>query len=130
MLIYAVSLAFQLPAYMIIHNQCLNIELVSSIYFSNDVICHDRSGQKIDIGAKIRTSLEIDTIKDKFEGVLLFRLKRHVESDNQHNMNTSITEANKNEATNVHMLIIWEVKNAKFFCICSISRICQRIYLE
>jgi hypothetical protein len=110
-----VSFKFQLPVYIAIHNQCLNTMLATPVYLCNGTISLKLLDQQIDIGAKVRTSFEIDTIKNKFEGVLLFKLKRHVESDVQHSMNTSTTETDENEVTHVYMLVIWEVKDAKSF---------------
>jgi hypothetical protein len=59
MLIYAVSLIFQLPAYITIHNQCLN-KLVSPVYFCNGIVCSKLSDQQIDIGTKMRASFKIN----------------------------------------------------------------------
>jgi hypothetical protein len=112
MLIY-VSLEFQLPACMVIHNQCLNTELMSSVYFSNGTICSELFNQQIDVDNEMKISFEIDTIKNKFESILLFKLQRH--SKSQSNIDTSNTEINKNKATHVHMIVAWKVKNARIF---------------
>jgi hypothetical protein len=115
MLIYTISLEFQLSTCIVIHNYCLNTELVSPIYFSNGAVCSKSFDQQIDIGTEARTSFKIETVEDNFESALLFKLKKHVESDDEYNMDTSITEIDENETTNVHMLVTWEVKDAKPF---------------
>jgi hypothetical protein len=101
-----------LPAYITIHNQCSNIKLTSPVYFSNDALCPKLSGQQIYISAKMRANIEIYVTQNDFEGVLLFKLQGH---SNWSNMDASTTETNRNEATHAHMLVIWEVKNAKPF---------------
>jgi hypothetical protein len=114
-LIYVVSFEFELPAYITIRNQCLNTVLAPPVYFGNGAVCSKLPNQQIGINTGVRIRFEINTIKNKFEGVLLFKLKKRVVSDGQHNIDTSATEADKNEATHVHMLVIWEVKDAKSF---------------
>jgi hypothetical protein len=114
-LIYTASLKFQLPACIAIHNQCSNTELVSPVYLNNGAVCLGLSDQQIDVGANLRTMFKIDTIKNNFEGALLFKLKRYTESDDQHDMDTSTTEADINAATHVHLLIAWRVKDARPF---------------
>jgi hypothetical protein len=113
MLIYVASLEFQLSTCIVIHNYCLNTKLVSPVYFSNGVVCSKPFDQQMDIGAEVRTSFKIETIENKFESALLFKLKRYVESDYQYNMDTSATATD--EATHVHILIVWEMKNAESF---------------
>jgi hypothetical protein len=115
MLIYTVSLELQLPSRVTVHNQCSNIELISLIYLGNGAVCPKLSGQRIDIGARMNASFEINTTQCDFEGALLFELQRHVESDNQCNMDSLTKEVNKKDTTHVHMLVVWEVKNSKYF---------------
>jgi hypothetical protein len=111
--IYIVSFNLQLPSCVTIHNQCPNVKLASPVYFSNGAISPKLFNQQIDIDTAMRACFEIDTIN--FECVLLFKLKRHIESDKQHNMNTSTTGADKNETMHIYMLVIFEVKDAKPF---------------
>jgi hypothetical protein len=108
-----VSLALRLPPCVNIFNLCLNVKLVSPVYFGNGVICSKLSGRKIDIGAKMSASFEINATQDDFECALLFKLQRY--SDRQYNMDVSTTEADKNETERVHMLVAWKAKNAKLF---------------
>jgi hypothetical protein len=113
MLIYTVSLKLQLLSYITIFNQCLNVSLVSPVYFGNGVVCPKLSNQPIDIGAKICASFEINATQDEFESALLCKLQRY--SDNQYNIDTLTAETNENVATYFYMLVAWKVKDAKSF---------------
>jgi hypothetical protein len=110
-LIYAVGLALQLSSCVTILNRCLNIELVSPVYFGNGTVCPRLSSQQIDIGAKVNASFEINAAYDEFEGALLFKLKR---SSGWSNIATLI-EVDKKETTNVHILIAWKLKDSRIF---------------
>jgi vacuolar-type H+-ATPase catalytic subunit A/Vma1 len=96
-----------------IHNQCSNAELVSPVHFGNSAVCPKLFGQQIDIGTKMNVSFEINAIRDVFERALLFKLQRC--SDGQHNMDTLITEVDKDESTHVYMLVAWKVKVSRPF---------------
>jgi hypothetical protein len=111
MLIYTVSFKFQLPPRMIIHNQCSKINLVSPIYFGNGAVCPKLSDQQIDVNAKTRVCFEINATQDDFEGALLYKVQRHVKSDDQHNMNILTTEINENDAKCIQMLTAWKVED-------------------
>jgi hypothetical protein len=99
---YAISLTLWLPPYVNILNLCPNTKLVSSVYFGNGIVCPKLFGQQIDINTKMNASFEINATQDDFEGALLFRLQRY--SNDQHNTDTSTTNANKNELTHVYIL--------------------------
>jgi hypothetical protein len=111
MLIHTVSLDLQLPSRVNIHNQCLNIKLISPVYFSNGAVCFMLSGQQIDIDTRMSASFEINATQDEFEDALLYRLQRYVESNDQNSVDTSATETNKNEAKCVQVLVAWKVKD-------------------
>jgi hypothetical protein len=113
MLMHIISLDIQLPSCVTIHNQCLNIELVSPVYFGNGVVCSKLSDQQISIGTAMRACFEINITQDEFEGALLFKLQRY--SDSQYNMDTSAVETDENEATHVYILITWKVGDSKLF---------------
>jgi hypothetical protein len=87
--------------------------LISPVCFSGGAICPKLSDRQIDTGTKVWTGFKIDTIENKFEGALLFKLGKHVKSDDRRNTVTSTAEIN--EATHVHMIVAWKVKNAKPF---------------
>jgi hypothetical protein len=111
MLIYTISLKFQSPSRIIIHNQCSNINLVSPIYFGNGAVCPSLANQQIDINTATKMQFEINTTQDEFEGVLLYKLQRNVASDDQNNRNTRT----KNEAKCVYIFVAWKVKDAEPF---------------
>jgi hypothetical protein len=115
MLTYTISLNLQLPALVTIHNQCSNIELVSPVYFGNGAVCPKLFDQQIAIDTEIRTSFEIYATQDGFEGALLYKLQKHVVSDDQRNMDTLTTKTNENEAKCVQLLVAWKVKDSKSF---------------
>jgi hypothetical protein len=111
MLIYAISL-FTKPSFKLnIHNQCLNIKLVSPIYFGNGAVHLVLSGQRTDISTEMKTRFGIDTTRDEFEGALLYRLQKY--SDNKCNTDTSTTETKENKTTQLYMLVTWKVKDSE-----------------
>jgi hypothetical protein len=114
-LMHTVSLKLQLPACVTIYNQCLNIELVSPVYFGNGAVCPKLSDQQIGIDTEIDASFEIYATQDEFEGALLYKLQRCIKSDDQRNMDTSVIETNKNKAKCVQMFVAWKVKDSKPF---------------
>jgi hypothetical protein len=113
MLMYTVSHALLLPPCINILNLCPNTKLVSPVYFGDGAICLKLFGQQVDIGTKMKASFEINISQDDFGGALLFKLQRY--SDSQHNIDTSTTEDNEDEAMHVHMLVVWKLKDAKPF---------------
>jgi hypothetical protein len=113
MLIYDVSLKLQLPSCVTIHNQCLNTELVSPVYFGNGAVYFKLFDQQVDIGSKMRVSFEINATQEEFECALLYKLQ--IYSDRQHGIDTSITENNDNKAKCVQMFIAWKVKDFSTF---------------
>jgi hypothetical protein len=115
MLMYTISFDLQLPALVTIHNPCSNIELVSPVYFGNGAVCPKLSEQQIDIGTEMNASFEIYATQDEFEGALLYKLQKYVESDNRCNMDTLAMETDKNEAKCVQLLVAWKVKDSKPF---------------
>jgi hypothetical protein len=108
-LMYTVSLEFQLPTSIIIHNQCSDIELILLVYFGNGAVCPRLSGQQININTSMKIRFEINITQDEFEGALLYKLQRKLH--NQYSMNTLTTRADNNEAKYVYMLAAWKMKD-------------------
>jgi hypothetical protein len=108
-----ISLEFQSPTSIIIHNQCLSIELISTVYFSNGAVCPKLSDQLLDVKTAMKILFEINTTQDEFEGALLYKLQRNLRD--QYSMDTLATRDNENEAKYVYMLLTWEVKDSKPF---------------
>jgi hypothetical protein len=113
MLIYTISLKFQSPPRMMIHNQCSNTELASPVYFGNGVTCPKLSDQQIDIGTATKICFVISTDRDDFEGALLFELQRYF--DTHYDMDESTTETDKREEKCIQMLVAWKVEDSKLF---------------
>jgi hypothetical protein len=114
-LMHTVSFKLQLLACVTIHNQCLNIKLISPVYFGNGAVCPKLTDQQIDIGTAVNASFEINVTQDEFQGALLYKLQRNVESDDQHDMDTLPTETNENETKCIQLFVAWKVKDFKPF---------------
>jgi hypothetical protein len=63
----------------------------------------------------MNASFEIYAAQDEFEGALLYKLQRYVESDDQCNMDTLTTETSENEAKYIQMFVSWKVEDSKPF---------------
>jgi hypothetical protein len=134
MLIYTARFELQLPACVIIHVQCLNIKLISPVYFSNGAVCPKLSDQQVEIGINENASFEIYTVQDEFEGALLFQLQFYPTSwfvqpreCIYHRMGlrgnfgcqcgfvTTCTKVDEDETKYVQLLVAWRVKYSKPF---------------
>jgi hypothetical protein len=115
MLMHTVSLKLQLPACVTVHNGCLNIELVSPVYFGNGAVCPKLSDQRIGIGTETYASFEIYATQDEFEGALLYELQRYVGSDDRRDTDTLTKKTNKNKAKCAQMFVAWKVKDSEHF---------------
>jgi hypothetical protein len=106
-----ISLNFQLPAYISIHNLCSSTELTSPIYFCNGATYRMLFDQQANIGTGVCVCLEIDNTQSTFEGALLYKLQRKtkVESDDRSNVGTTAEKANRNEEKCAQMLIGWKM---------------------
>jgi hypothetical protein len=107
MLIHIVSLEFQLPARMIIHNQCSDIKLISPIYFGSGVVCPKLPNQQMGIGTKMSACFEINATQDEFECALLYELQRY--SGWPHK--GTVTTKGATKPARIQMLIIWKMKS-------------------
>jgi hypothetical protein len=98
---------------MTIHNQYSGLELVSPVYCSNSTIRYVSPSQKVDTGNTIEASFGIDSREDDAKGIVLYKLQRkHTTKIDNHSSsnNTSIEDT----ATNMYLLIAWNVKNCFF----------------
>jgi hypothetical protein len=83
-----------------------DLELTSSVYFSDCAACHVPPTQQIDTNNTIEASFGVGPEQDCFKGALLYKLQRkHVDrADNQPNSSTvSIEDA----TTNMYLLVFW-----------------------
>jgi hypothetical protein len=111
MLMHAVSLDLQLPAYLTIHNRCSSTKLISPVYFGSGAIHSKPFDQQMELETEMNASFEINAVQDDFEGALLFKLQSH--PDSQHNTDALTTEFN--ETTCIQMLVAWKVEDSKPF---------------
>jgi hypothetical protein len=103
-LIYAVSL-FEELVKLNIHNQCLNVDLVSPIYnISYGLECHRSPDHKVCAGDAARSDF---IIKDTFErsGALIYKLQKRQTHES--------TETDKSTSSNAHLLVIWGIYEHK-----------------
>jgi hypothetical protein len=112
-LIYAVSLKFQLSPCVTIHNQCSNIKLVSPIYFGNGAVCPKLSNQQIDIGTERKACFKINATQNNFEGALLFKLQKENRFSIYSSSLFNLQRYFNSKAKCVQMLIAWKVKESK-----------------
>jgi hypothetical protein len=99
--------------HMTIHNQYPGLELVSPVYFSSGTIYHAPSSQQKDTGNIIESSFGIDSKKTDVKGAVLYKLqrKRTTRIGNRSNSNASSI---KNTATNMYLLVVWNVKSCHY----------------
>jgi hypothetical protein len=98
-LIYAVRLTIRPSIKLIIHNQCLNVGLVSPIYITgNKIECHRPPKSKVCAGDRMKSSFTIKS-DDKSYGVLIYKLQEKQKHES--------TEISKDTSNNVHLLVVW-----------------------
>jgi hypothetical protein len=105
MLIYAFRLSILPLTKLNIHNQCLNIDLVSPEY-STDVWlkCHRPPDYKVCAGDAMRSSFIISRPGNVSCGVLIYRLKRRQLHE--------YIEINEYTSNAVHLLVVWSVSES------------------
>jgi hypothetical protein len=105
MLIYAFRLSILPLTKLNIHNQCLNIDLVSPEY-STDVWlkCHRPPDYKVRSGDAMRSSFIISRPGNVSCGVLIYRLKRRQLHE--------YIEINEYTSNAVHLLVVWSVSES------------------
>jgi hypothetical protein len=98
-----------------IRNICSGLVLTSPVYYSNGTTFHASPSQQIDTGTTTGASFGADPKQYCFEGAILYKIQRkhRTRTDNQPNSSTTSIE---DTATNVHLLVVWDVKheNRKF----------------
>jgi hypothetical protein len=76
-LMYAFSLSIRPIFKLNIHNQCLNVNLVSPIYvISNGLECHKVPDHNVRAGSMTRSSFIIHKTGNESFGILIYRLQR------------------------------------------------------
>jgi hypothetical protein len=97
-LIYIVSLTIQSVIDVTINNQCTDIELASSAYFTKDATCHMHLPQKVDSNHIMKANFMTGIDRDTFGGVLLYHLQRK-----------------ENASVSTQLLMIWGYKSYGFY---------------
>jgi hypothetical protein len=106
-LIYALDLSFYIESSvkLNIHNQCLNVDLVSLTYITNgELECHRPPNYKVCAGDTMRSGFIIKSC-DVSYGALICRLQKK-----QSHESTRISEDISSAA---HLLVVWEISESE-----------------
>jgi hypothetical protein len=99
-LIYAVRLTIQPSVKLNIHNQCLDVDLVSPVYVTSDGLeCHRAPDYKVYARNTMRSGFIIKSNDASF-GILIYRLQR--------GQSRVSAEINKDTSNAVQLLVIWK----------------------
>jgi hypothetical protein len=99
-----------------IHNLYPSLKLTSPVYFSTDT-CHTSLIQQTNADNTLKASFGIDSDQKKPKGALLYKLQRKHANKTGNYYNNS-TSSIKDITTNIHLLVIWNVKNYNHrFCV-------------
>jgi hypothetical protein len=95
-----VSPTLQLPMLLNLYNQCQDINLTLSVYFTHSGRWHITPDQKIDADAAMQNRIELDSGQDILEGALVYRIQRrqHIESD---------------RLKDIELLVTWHIDHAE-----------------
>jgi hypothetical protein len=105
MLTHTVRLAIQPSFKLIIHNQSLNVDLVSPTYITaNTLDCHRPPDYKVCAGDTMRSGFIIN-LDNAFCGVLIYKLQRRQSHES--------TDVFKDTSSTTHLLMAWEFSEYK-----------------
>jgi hypothetical protein len=111
-LIYAVSLLIPSSFKLNIHNQCLNVDLVSPVYITDlGLDYHRPPGHNVCTGDTMRSGFIIDEHNFAFEssdvlcGALIYGLQRK--------QIHGYTEMNEDALSSARLLVVWEISRSK-----------------
>jgi hypothetical protein len=99
---------------ILVHNQCLYFELVSPVYFGDNVIWHIPPDQKVCANDVTKASFGKDAAKSEFTSVLIYKLqrKKHLESNDQSNEDSMFT---KDTLTGFQLVVIWRYNSDRIY---------------
>jgi hypothetical protein len=107
-LMYMVSLFIQSTFKLNIHNQCLNIDLVSPVYYTGDNLeCHRPPGHKVYAKDTMRSSFIIKSGGVSYVA-LIYKLQRKQSHE--------FTEIIENISSVTQLLLIWKFSKFKKLC--------------
>jgi hypothetical protein len=92
-----------------IHNTCPYIELMEPLYFTDGAVCCMPLDQKITPGGTLRTAFRINLGRTKFEGALLYRLKKRGANSNQQ-PDIDTTNIDESWSNCVQLLVGWKLE--------------------
>jgi hypothetical protein len=93
---------------LIVHNQCLGIELVSPVYAYDNATCHLSPDQRLDSGSTMKAGFNIDSTQEESIGILMYELKNTKQFSNN-------VISREDKARCAHFSMIWKVNNSKEF---------------
>jgi hypothetical protein len=104
-LIYTISLSMQPTFKLVIHNQCLNVDLVSPVYVTSDGLeCHRPPTYKV-YTEDIMRSAFINNLSNASYGVLIYELQTRLPRRS--------TETGEDTLNDVDLLVIWKLPESK-----------------
>jgi hypothetical protein len=114
-----VSFSFDKEALNItILNLYPSLELASPVYYSNGTACHVSPSQQIGASTITEASFGI-RCGHVLKGALLYKLQRK-HTTRAGNLSNNSTTSIKDTATNMYLLVIWDIENVQYnsFCVC------------
>jgi hypothetical protein len=105
MLIYAVRLTIQPSFKLNIHNQYLNIDLVSPVYITDALECHRAPSHKVCAGDIMRSSFIIYDSHHESSGALICKLQRKQPYDSN--------KVSKDTSSTIYLLATWRISGPK-----------------
>jgi hypothetical protein len=91
-------------------NQYPGLELIPPVYCSNGTACHVSPDQQAGSDNNIKASFGIDSKQKDFKCALLYKLQKKCATKTDSHLNSS-AKFIKDTATNVYLLVIWDVGN-------------------
>jgi hypothetical protein len=115
MLIHTISLTLYKTLNVIIHNQYLNIELISPVYFCNHGTYYEYPSKKTNDNVMMKTSFRFDPKQDKPGGILMYEIQRKEReiSGPQSSVDTTYTNIIKETSKMIRLLVTWRIQNLK-----------------
>jgi hypothetical protein len=106
-LIYVVRLAIPSSIKLNIHNQCLNVDLVSPIYGAGTGLeCHRAPDRKVYAGSTTKSAFIIESDDVFLGGTLIYGLQRRQTRES--------TEINEDKSNTTYLLVVWEISESKY----------------
>jgi hypothetical protein len=106
MLIYSDSISIQSSFKLNIHSQCLNVDLISPVYITNDGLeCYRAPGHRVCAGDAMRPSFILYTSCNKSNGALIYKLQRRQSYES--------IEISKDTSGAAYLLVVWEISESK-----------------